>query len=125
MTTDHEIRVDGDRAWCRTCDWSDVTHGYLSALSWACLHFSDRRGTDGSASPAWTVCEFCAWPDRVWVGGRQDGVRGVTTWPNAATWEWDVGDLRRGRAWVLACEEHAHLGPSRGSGRYRQRLRLA
>jgi hypothetical protein len=115
----HEIRVEGDRAWCETCDWRDVTRDYFTAWTRACLHFSDpdpeREGTRGAQSPAWGVCELCAWPDRVWPSGRPAGGTGTVEWPRPATWSWELGDLRLGRSWLLTCDEHRHLGPPEGA----------
>ncbi len=113
MNEAHEIRVDGDRAWCETCDWSAVADDYFNALDRGYLHFCDpdpQRDAKGRPQTALTVCDFCAWPDRVWVGGRPSGEQGVTEWPRPARWQWDI----RGRTtgWVLACDEHENLGPS-------------
>ena len=126
MTEQHEIRVDGDRAWCETCGWSEVTHGLYGAWSRACLHFSGRdpQALDGDdpSWPFWGGFEFCEWPDRVWPAGPPRGATGATEWPRTATWQWDLGDLRHGTSWVLACDEHAHLGPAKGPRVHCQRL---
>jgi hypothetical protein len=113
VSEQHEIRVDGDRSWCETCDWNAVPHTIYNALDQAYLHFCDPdpyRNAKGEADPALTVCDFCPWPDRIWVHGRPSGDQGITAWPRPARWQWDI----RGsdRSWVLACDEHEHLGPS-------------
>jgi hypothetical protein len=110
---EHEIRVDGDRAWCETCGWTAVTHPIYDALDQSYLHFCDPDpclNAKGEAAPALTVCDFCPWPDRIWEGGRPSGDQGVTAWPRPARWYWDIRG--RERNWVLACAEHEHLGPS-------------
>lgn len=125
----HEIRVDGERAWCESCGWSDVAHGLFGAWTWACLHFSGPdpqvSGDEPASWPFWGVCEFCEWPDRVWPAGPPYGATGRTDWPSAATWAWDIGDVRHGTAWALACDEHEHLGPRQGPRIHRQRLSAA
>jgi hypothetical protein len=127
VTTQHEIRIDGDRAWCETCGWTDVTHGYYNAQTRAFLHFSDpdpvQHSPKGEPSPTWNVCEFCGWPDRVWPSGRPYGAPGVTEWPRPAIWEWEI----RGRAksWALACDEHEDLGPGSSADAYKHVLRSA
>jgi len=111
--TDHEIRVGGDRARCETCGWTAVPHAIYNALDQAYLHFCDPDpylNAKGEADPALTVCDFCPWPDRVWVGGRPSGDQGVTEWPRHALWQWEIRG--RDKGWVLACEEHEQLGPS-------------
>jgi hypothetical protein len=126
MTEAHEIRVDGDRAWCETCDWSDLANDYFSEFDLACLHFCDPDpicDAKGGRQSALTVCSFCLWPDRLWVGGRPRGDQGVTSWPSRARWQWEI----RGREkdWVLACEEHEHLGPSGKPNAYKLLLRAS
>jgi hypothetical protein len=114
MNEAHEIRIDGDRAWCETCDWTAVDVTYFPTSLQAFFHFSDpepaQTRTPGVASPSWAVCEFCTWPDRVWPSGRPGGDLGVTRWPRPAKWQWEIRG--RDKDCVLACEEHEHLGPS-------------
>jgi len=127
VTTQHEIRVDDDRAWCETCGWNDVTHGYYTAQMRAFFHFSEpdpaEHNAKGEPSPSWDVCEYCAWPDRVWPAGRPGGALGVTDWPRPATWEWEIRGREKG--WALACDEHEALGPSSSSYAYKHRHRAA
>ena len=127
VTTQHEIRVDGDRAWCESCGWNDDTRGYYTAQMRAFFHFSEpeplEHNAKGEPSPSWDMCEYCAWPDRVWPSGRPGGALGVTDWPRPATWEWEIRGREKG--WVLACDEHEELGPSSSAYAYKHRHRAA
>jgi hypothetical protein len=125
VSTDHEIRIDGEHAWCETCGWTDETHDYYPASARAFLHFSDPTGSDRGPSTgsslSWTVCEFCEWPDRAWPAGRPGGDLGVSQWPHHARWEWDIRGRVKG--WVLACDEHEHLGPAADAHAYKLLIR--
>ncbi len=123
MNETHEIRVDGGSAWCETCDWSAGTDEPFTAFDLAYLHFCDpdpQRDAKGAPQTALTVCDFCPWPDRIWVSGRPGGDQGVRQWPRPARWYWDIRDHHRD--WVLACAEHERLGPSGNRHAYKLQL---
>ena len=97
MNDAHEIRVDGERAWCETCDWSDVTHGCFGALSWAYLHFSGpdpQAATAGGVAPSGASASSARGRTGCGPPGRPGGDQGARTWPSAATWAWDIGGVR-------------------------------